>query len=569
MDIKSTKELAGVLSSKFENNTETEEVYRYALYVRKSTDEEGKQDRSLEDQVTECKELYLREGLRVVKVFEESMSAKEPDIRPKFREMMNDLQAGKYEGVIAWHPNRLARNMKEAGEIIDLLDKHIIKDLKFVAYTHNNDSSGKMLLGITFVMSKQYSDHLSDSVLRGNRHQIEKGYYINKTKHGYKKDVNQHLRPDGKNFTLISEAFKMRLDGARLEDVAVFLNKNGYTRTNAKNGRVYSAHMQKEAVRRFMKDPVYAGVLVYGKQVVELQEAYDFVPVVSVEDFMKINQINSHSELIKMAKSYRKGDKVKANLLRGKVLCSECGEACQPGITSKKLKNETRKYFYYRCETEGCKYENKSTRAQVILKFVQKYLDGKPFSHPDAYKHYKEEMERVVRIRTRETTNELRSKRTELSKAESHLAEVKSAMVIEQDDVLKKLQREEFESTTDTIQRLTEDIESLDKKNKITKKAPLTYVDFLELFENMAKNIGKITKMEDLDTIIGKIFLNFSVSSKSVEEYTLCEPFASLERLESSKDSNCAPCGTMLERLWWIYIKKRRLCRRLLNLCKV
>jgi hypothetical protein len=106
MDIKTRSELKVILDSKLApDKKDQEEFYRYAIYVRKSTDAEDKQERSLGDQLADCKDKALKEGLRVVKVYEESMSAKEPDIRPKFREMMEDLQAGKYDGVIAWHPN--------------------------------------------------------------------------------------------------------------------------------------------------------------------------------------------------------------------------------------------------------------------------------------------------------------------------------------------------------------------------------------------------------------------------------------------------------------------------------
>jgi len=59
-------------------------------------------------------------------------------------------------------------------------------------------------------MSKQFSDHLSDRVTMANRRIINEGKYANKAKHGYKKDRNGYLRPDGKNFTLIKEAFEMR-----------------------------------------------------------------------------------------------------------------------------------------------------------------------------------------------------------------------------------------------------------------------------------------------------------------------------------------------------------------------
>lgn len=161
------------------------EAYRYVLYIRKSTDDSEKQTRSLADQKSECEEFAEENNLRIIETIPESESAKEPDIRPEFRRVLDGFKAGKYDGLLAWHPDRLARNMKDAGEIIDLVDKGIIKDLKFKSFGFDNTASGKMLLGITFVLSKHYSDHLRDSVNRGNKLSIEEGKYINTPKQGY------------------------------------------------------------------------------------------------------------------------------------------------------------------------------------------------------------------------------------------------------------------------------------------------------------------------------------------------------------------------------------------------
>jgi len=541
-EVKTTADLESVLKSKFQTDPDEnkEELYRYVMYLRKSTDEEGKQERSLKDQKLECQELAERLNLKVVKIYEESVSAKEPDIRPKFKEMLSSINAGKYDGIISYHPNRLSRNMREAGDIIDLLDKGIIKDLKFPSYTYVNDTSGKMMLGVTFVMSKQYSDHLSDSVKRGNKHSIEEGKYINKSKHGYKKDRNGLLRPDGNNFTLISEAFQMRLNGVILDEIAEYLNKNNYSRQNSKTGKKYTAHMKKEAVRRFMKDPVYTGVVLYGENVVDLTEVYDFIPAVSVEEFMAINKLEKNSDVIKLAKSFKRTGAVKSDLLRGKVICSECGEPKMTGITAKQLKEGDKYYFYYRCETEGCRFENKSTRAKVVVDFAVKYFKSRPFSNIVAYEHYKEEMVRVSNERLKETKNLLRTKKSELVKAKSRLQDLKTAMVLEKDEEMKEFQKDDFHKTSDQIVKLNEQLEELSKKLESVRSAILTYKEFLELFDNMASLLAKDLKMKDLNTILQKVYLNFTVNKKSVVGYTLNEPFASLESVETLNVSDGA-----------------------------
>lgn len=129
---------------------------KFLIYVRKSTDEEGKQIRSIEDQIDECLMFAKRQSINVSQkdILVEKCSAKDSGKRPEFNKMLKLIQKGEYNSVIAWHPDRLSRNMKEAGEIIDMLDKNIIKELKFVSFTFSNDPSGILLLGITFALSK-------------------------------------------------------------------------------------------------------------------------------------------------------------------------------------------------------------------------------------------------------------------------------------------------------------------------------------------------------------------------------------------------------------------------------
>ena len=64
---------------------------RYFLYARKSTDDPQRQIRSIGDQIFECKQLATRLGLNVVKILEETKSAKKPNQRPIFRQMLADL----------------------------------------------------------------------------------------------------------------------------------------------------------------------------------------------------------------------------------------------------------------------------------------------------------------------------------------------------------------------------------------------------------------------------------------------------------------------------------------------
>ena len=82
---------------------------KFFIYTRKSTDTEDRQVRSISDQLAELKELAVKEQIEVVDIFVEKQTAKAPG-RPVFNEMLLRIEANEANGILAWHPDRLARN---------------------------------------------------------------------------------------------------------------------------------------------------------------------------------------------------------------------------------------------------------------------------------------------------------------------------------------------------------------------------------------------------------------------------------------------------------------------------
>ena len=86
----------------------------YLLYARKSTDVEDKQVLSIEAQLAELRAYGKQEGLEIVEEFVEKQSAKVPG-RRIFGDMLKRIEDGEANGILAWHPDRLARNSIDGG----------------------------------------------------------------------------------------------------------------------------------------------------------------------------------------------------------------------------------------------------------------------------------------------------------------------------------------------------------------------------------------------------------------------------------------------------------------------
>jgi len=146
----------------------------FFIYIRKSTDESDRQILSIESQVDELKEFAQKENLEIAKTFIESQTAKEPG-RPVFDEMLSRIEKGEAGGILAWHPDRLARNSVDGGKIIYLVDTGKILSLKFPTFWFENTPQGKFMLNIAFGQSKYFVDNLSENTKRGLRQKLRRG----------------------------------------------------------------------------------------------------------------------------------------------------------------------------------------------------------------------------------------------------------------------------------------------------------------------------------------------------------------------------------------------------------
>jgi len=149
---------------------------KYIIYTRKSTEDDDRQVLSIESQLAELQEFAAKEKLEIVASFQEAKTAKEPG-RTRFAEMLSLIEKGKAEGILSWHPDRLARNSIDGGKIIHLIDKGIIKSLKFPTFWFEPTPQGLFMLQVAFGQSKYFVDNLRENVKRGMRQKVRNGVW--------------------------------------------------------------------------------------------------------------------------------------------------------------------------------------------------------------------------------------------------------------------------------------------------------------------------------------------------------------------------------------------------------
>jgi DNA invertase Pin-like site-specific DNA recombinase len=507
---------------------------KYGLYARKSTTSEDRQSSSIEDQINDCMERVVTADesnpLNVFKVYQESYSAKIADTRERFKEMIRDIELGHIDGVIAWHPDRLSRNMKEAGAIIDLVDRGLIKDLRFPTFTFENTPAGKMLLGITFVMAKQYSEHLAESVDRGNARAIEGAEFIGKFKHGYTVDSDRYFQPDPVNFTKVKHMFEMALAGKSQKDIREWINEQGYTVQKRQGAEPVPHVWSKDDVSKLLRDTHSTGIHAWGKNHVDLMETYGFTPMITAEEFFKINKIDPFSVTKISARQRPRGGVIRAKLLNGRIYCGHCQKTLTSMLINKKDDDGSIKHarYYYKCETEGCELEGKSARADLVIKCAQEFFSTYLFVTRSNYADFVEKAKKTVETRKAEFESNIGRLKTVAAKKERAYEQTK--VLIRDNPELKA--HYNLDKYTKEIEALRSDYqENLRRRDNVKNSIP-TFEEYLKLFESTPVILGKIRNMQAMDTLLRIFFSNFTITAANGDfrkgsqvSYKLNEPY--------------------------------------------
>ena len=322
---------------------------KFFIYTRKSTDDKDRQVRSISDQLSELKELAIKESLEIIDVFVEKQTAKIPG-RPVFNEMIERMEKGEASGILAWHPDRLARNSVDGGKIIYLVDTGIIKDLKFSTFWFDPTPQGKFMLSIAFSQSKYYVDNLSENIKRGHRNKLKEGIWPRNAPMGYLNDKKEKIiYPDPERAPYIKKAFEAYATGKytlrQIRDMTNELGLRSFKDTELSISKMHE----------MLRNPIFTGLMRYGGEIHEGKHE----PIVTKKLFDQCQEV-----MKRKSKPKEKG--FKTYLYRGFFRCGECG--CF-------ITTETQKgHNYLRCTKRKNPCEQKYVREELITSQIKENI---------------------------------------------------------------------------------------------------------------------------------------------------------------------------------------------------
>jgi site-specific DNA recombinase len=352
------------------------EKLRYAVYMRKSTEEEERQVLSLASQRDKIMERFV--DLRIVAEFSESKSAFEPDKRPKFKELLELIDAGKIDGVIAWHPDRISRNEVEASAVTWRLRQGKLKDLKFASFSFDNSAEGVMMLQFTMSQGQYFSAKLSKDIKRGNERKRQDGQLTGKAPEGY---LNYRTALSGRGeasiikdeerFPLLRKAFDLFLTGDYSVPAILTILNDEWGYKTVKRRKTGGSGLSRTGLYNVFRNVRYAGFIPDPEDPEHLFKA-SYPAMITPQEYDEVQTLLGRKGLPRLVTR-------KQFALRGFIRCGDCDCTVTAQEKRRKLTNgKFNTHTYYHCtgKRKGCSQKSIYIKEDELWAQLLELLDS-------------------------------------------------------------------------------------------------------------------------------------------------------------------------------------------------
>lgn len=314
---------------------------KYFLYARKSSESEDRQVQSIDDQISRLKKLANDLNLDIKKIYTEAKSAKKPNSRPVFDEMMQRIENGEADGILCWQINRLSRNPIDSGKISWLLQRGVLKSIQTIDRQYLPDDN-VLLMSVESGMANQFILDLSKNTKRGLISRLEKGWHNGLAPMGYLNDTfNKTIIKDPKRFNLVRKMWDLMLTGNYTPPKILDIATKEWGFKTKKYKRKGGVDMSKSGIYRIFTNLFYTGTNLHKASGVQYEGRHE--PMITLEEYDRVQVL--------LGREGRPRPKTHEFAFTGAMRCDECGCLYTAESHTKLIKKtgKIKTFTYYHC----------------------------------------------------------------------------------------------------------------------------------------------------------------------------------------------------------------------------
>lgn len=323
---------------------------RAAIYTRVSSALQ-RDNFSIAGQKKLLEEVCQRNGWEIYEVYTDNGLTGKNMNRPALLKMNEDAKNGKFDIILIYRLNRLARNTKHMIDMVDFYNKYNVEVYSDTERFDTSTASGRLMLQILASMAEYDRNQILENMFAGLVSRANSGYYNGGQVLGYQQvpGNKRMLAIVEKEALIVKRIFEEYASGKGYRAIANALNKDGY-RTKKNNT------FDTNAVKYILTNIVYIGKIRYLKYTgwnEKRRRGFNPNPIIADGKHTPIIDQDLWDKVqIRMEKASKnpmingKGE----NLLTGIVRCCECGAAHAASKTTNTLKSgEKKRIRYYSC----------------------------------------------------------------------------------------------------------------------------------------------------------------------------------------------------------------------------
>lgn len=326
------------------------------IYARYSS--HSQRDVSIDQQIRACRLFAERNGIQIVRVYEDRSLTGTNDNRPGFQQMLRDAKRGDWNYCIVYTLDRFSRNRYDSA-----VHKRTLKDcgVKVLSAMENisDDPTGVLMESVLEGLAEYYSMELSRKIKRGMEDNASKCMVNGSLPLGFVRGPDGRYAIDEAEAAIVREIFRRVLAGDKFCEIISNLNARCI---RTKKGKEWN----KSSFNRLLTNERYTGMYIYG----DVRIPGGIPQIISPEMYEAVQgKLHTKRNPRRSDTPQRRRREDGIYLLTGKLFCGHC-KSPMVGISGKS--QGASPYYYYTCKGKRMDHtcDKKNVRREYIEQFI-------------------------------------------------------------------------------------------------------------------------------------------------------------------------------------------------------